>query len=149
MDGHRGLHHSPWYDGTRPVVKVGGVRRAASRQAWIERHGDPGDRAVLHTCSGGSGDKGCINVRHLRLGDDAENTRDRDDAGHTVVPMLRGEEHGNAKLTVDQVREIRRRYAPGANRHSTGNRAALAEEFGVAPSTIRDVVQRRRWKHVD
>ncbi|WP_309317384.1 hypothetical protein [Streptomyces salinarius] len=133
----------PWYDGTRPVVKVGGVRRSAARQAWIFRHGDPGERSVLHTCSGGSGDLGCVNVRHLRLGDDAENTRDREVAGRTVLPMVRGEEHGNAKLTVLDVREIRRLAAAGVSR------AEIAGQFPVSRGTVSKIVNRERWAWLD
>ena len=52
-----------------------------------------------------------------------------------------GEHHGMAKLTEDIVRQIRARYA-------RGNVKLLADEFGVAIGTVRDIYYRRRWKHV-
>ncbi|MDQ1018972.1 hypothetical protein [Streptomyces afghaniensis] len=133
----------PWYDGTRPVVKVDGVRRAASRQAWIERHGDPGGRAVLHSCSGGSGDLGCINVRHFYLGDEARNNLDRQEAGCTVLPEVRGEAHGQAKLTVRDVRQIRALAADGLPH------AVIAERFPVSRRTVTKIVGRQAWAWLD
>ncbi len=46
-----------------------------------------------------------------------------------------------AKLTVRQVQEIRARY-----RRRNGR--LLAEEYGVTPSTIHDIVQRKSWTWV-
>ncbi|MFD0208943.1 hypothetical protein ACFVH9_07385 [Streptomyces hirsutus] len=133
----------PWYDGTRPVVKVANVRRAAARQAWIERHGDPGDRSVLHSCSDGSGDQGCINVRHLYLGDEARNNRDRHEAGRTVLPDVRGEAHGQAKLGVRDVRQIRALAADGLSH------AVIAERFPVSRRTVTKIVGRQAWAWLD
>lgn len=133
----------PWYAGERCVVKVGGVRRTASRQAWIERYGDPGARLVLHTCSDGSGDSGCINVRHLRLGDDAENTRDKIQAGRQTTTRCLGEEHGQAKLTREEVREIRRLAAAGTTH------TAIAALMPVSRPTVSDIVRRRIWAWLD
>lgn len=133
----------PWYDGTRPVVKVGGVRRTASRQTWIYRYGDPGDRSVLHSCSNGSGELGCVNTRHLYLGTDAENTRDRMDAGRNNLPLCRGEEHGNAKLTVPDVREIRRLAAAGVSH------GAIAGQFPITRRSVTRIVNRERWGWLD
>jgi hypothetical protein len=133
----------PWYSGERCVVRVDGVRRTAARQAWIERYGDPGDRLVLHDCSDGSGDSGCINVRHLRLGNDADNNRDRNDAGRTVLPDVRGEAHGNAKLDREAVREIRDLAASGMSHD------AIAERYPVGRRTITNIVARQTWAWLD
>ena len=57
--------------------------------------------------------------------------------------MKLGEMHGRAKLTNEQVMEIRQRYAPKLiSMHK------LSKEYGVAKSTIRCVVTNRFWKHV-
>jgi DNA invertase Pin-like site-specific DNA recombinase len=55
----------------------------------------------------------------------------------------RGSTNGQAKLTEDDVREIRRLYA-------TGNftQRELALEFGIARSAIGKIVRRQAWKHV-
>lgn len=54
----------------------------------------------------------------------------------------RGEKHHGAKLTADQVVEIRQRFADG----ELGYR--LAAEYGVARSQISRIVNGRRWAHV-
>lgn len=129
----------PWYRGQRPVVKVHGVRRSAARQAWIERYGDPGPRSVLHSCSEGSGEDGCINVRHLYLGNDANNTQDRRAAGRTRTPDVRGESHGQAKLTDRDVRTIRSWAAQGRSHDD------IAKFFPVSRRTVSKIVSRQAW----
>lgn len=54
----------------------------------------------------------------------------------------RGEINGRAVLTEALVRELRKRVAAGETR------AVLAAEYGVTKQTIRDVSERRSWKHV-
>ena len=109
----------------------------ASRFVWIIRHGDPGEDQVLHTCNGGSGANGCINIRHLRLGDNSRNVLDRGDAGVKI-----GEDHHQSRLKAEQVRLIRQRAAAGETY------TALAIEYGVARQTVGDVVSRRTWRRL-
>ena len=52
----------------------------------------------------------------------------------------RGERHGNAKLTAEQVRAIRRDRAA----HDTAFRV-LAERFGISVSTVGRVLRRETW----
>jgi len=58
------------------------------------------------------------------------------------APPMRGSKNGGAKLTEEQVREIRMKFQP---RKYT--REMLAKEYNVKASTIKDVIL-RRWKHV-
>lgn len=51
-----------------------------------------------------------------------------------------GGSHGNAKLTLDQVSEIRLRYSAGGITYQD-----LADEFGVARCTIGAVVRNENW----
>jgi len=53
----------------------------------------------------------------------------------------KGELSPRAKLTVSQVKEIRKRY-------KWGNGKLLAAEFGVAHQTISEIITRRNWKHI-
>ena len=56
----------------------------------------------------------------------------------------RGEKHGRAKLTWEQVREIRRRYKwLGIGGDSS---YSLAREFGVTSSAILLIVKNKKWK---
>lgn len=56
-----------------------------------------------------------------------------------------GEDRYNATLTEDKIREIRKRYLPRDKKNSG---RALAKEFGVWPTMICAIIQRKRWKHV-
>lgn len=56
-----------------------------------------------------------------------------------------GEKSRTAKLTEDQVREIRARYVPG--KRGTGSKA-LAKEYGVHYRTIEQILRRETWKHI-
>lgn len=128
----------------RPMVKVDGVLTTAARAVWTLAHGDPGESHVLHTCHEGDGTVGCVSVRHLYLGDNADNTRDRVEAER----QARGEGHGGHILTEDEVRDIRRRHVPGTGPYNRGNSRDLAEEFRVAVTTIRNAVAGRSWSHM-
>jgi hypothetical protein len=112
----------------------------AARAVWTLAHGDPGDQHVLHRCNEGDGSHGCINVRHLYLGDNDDNTQDRLGAER----QARGEGHAMHVLTEAQVLAARRRHVPGR----AGNTRALAEEFGVAVTTMRNAVSRRSRRHL-
>src|SRR5690606_33753072 len=119
----------------RPAVEFNGVGMQASRAVWIIAHGDPGPREVLHSCNGGSGEHGCVNVRHLYVDTHARNMRDMVVSGRSP----RGEAHGQHKLTVEEVRQIRKR------RKERASLKAIAAEFGIAVTTVSNIVHRRRW----
>jgi len=53
-----------------------------------------------------------------------------------------GQDHHNAKVNEDQVREIRRRRASGELLSS------IAPDFGVTPTLISYIANRKTWKHV-
>ena len=54
----------------------------------------------------------------------------------------RGEQQRNAKLTGPEVLNIRERYARGEQSGS------IAKDFGVSPTSIREVTCGRTWKHI-
>lgn len=111
---------------------------SASRAVWFIAEGDPGEAWVLHTCSRGW--QGCVNRRHLYLGDAAQNSRDMVAAGNAAT-FNAGEGNGNSKLSAVQVVEIRQRYALGGIRQKD-----LAKEFGVGRSTVSEIVNQRLWR---
>jgi len=55
----------------------------------------------------------------------------------------RGERHHSAKLTKDQVIEIRRRYATKLT-----TMVSLAEEFKVSYISISAIIHRKTWRHL-
>lgn len=77
----------------------------------------------------------------------AENTKYSYDAGRIQKPIctnfVKGSKNGTAKLNEQKVKEIREKFKPYQY-----TRKMLALEYGVAESTIKDVIL-RRWKHVE
>jgi len=55
----------------------------------------------------------------------------------------KGERNGQAKLTADKVREIRRLDEMGVDRRQ------IADKFGISRHTVKHVVRRTRWGHID
>lgn len=60
----------------------------------------------------------------------------------TKMKMSKQRQGMNAKLTVSQVRDIRRLSNLGQTQ------ASLADQFGVSRSCIKDVVHRKTWRNV-
>jgi DNA-binding MarR family transcriptional regulator len=56
---------------------------------------------------------------------------------------LRGVRHRSAKLTEQDVLDIRARYAAGGIRMQD-----LADEYGVTKKTISVIVSRKKWTHI-
>jgi hypothetical protein len=123
----------------RAHTLLNGVGMSASRAAWIIAYGDPGDLFVLHKCNGGSGEHGCVNVRHLYLGTRWRNQQDAVVSGRIAF----GERHGRATLTEDDIRAIRAAYSSGS---ATG--AALALRYGVDKAHISRITKKKAWRRV-
>jgi hypothetical protein len=80
----------------------------------------------------------CQNVQHMLLGTTKDNSQDRiEHFGHAD---MRGELHPRAKLTQDDVEQIRASYIRGLVLQ-----ADLAAEFGVTSATISSIICRRSW----
>jgi len=92
---------------------------------------------VCHTCD----NRKCVNPSHLFLGSVADNNRDREAKGRGNQP--KGEKHRDAKLTEQQVREIRIKYANGGI-----SLRQLALEYGINFGTVGKIISRKLWKHI-
>ncbi len=77
----------------------------------------------------------CAEV-NLRWGTAAENARDRDRHGRTV----RGTSHGLTTLAEKDIVAIRTSAAP---------QRQIARQFGVSQSTVRRILRREVWSHVE
>ena len=136
--------------GTRDSSGYGQLRNdegrivSTHRVAWMLEGGSiPDGLQVLHTCEdryerGDRTHRCCVNPRHLKLGTNADNVADRIRTGHEADHA--GEANGRAKLTVEDVRVIRRELAAGADM------AALAQRFGVTHGAIWFIDKGLTWR---
>lgn len=119
-------------------VRWAGRQTSTHRLAWeLARGPIPAGLCVLHRCDVPA----CCNPTHLFLGTRGDNNRDRDTKGRTARQA--GSAHGQAKLTEDQVREMR------ALRLVGWSLARLAARYDVNWRTISLIVNHKAWLHID
>lgn len=106
----------------------GQIGRAHRFSYELHRGAVPDGLLVLHDC----GNAACVNPAHLYVGTQLRNMQDRDRHGTTA----RGERAGRARLTAEQVAEIRMRYDLG-----TVSMQQLANEYGVGQTTVRSAIR--------
>jgi hypothetical protein len=105
----------------------------AHRVAWELAFGAcPRTLDVCHRCDVPA----CVNPAHLFLGTARDNVADMVSKGRDGFT---GERNPHARLTDDQVREIRTSTEPGR---------VIAKRLGVSCPTISEVRRRKLWKHV-
>lgn len=123
--GHRGA------DGYG-VVKIEGVNYRVHRLSWHATKGPiPDGMCVCHRCD----NRPCFDDAHLFLGTRAENNADKWRKGRAI--FLPGEKNGRAKITADQVRDIR------ADRRIL---AEIARSYGLGISQIHRIKTGERWR---
>lgn len=96
----------------------------------------PDDAVVCHKCDVPA----CVNPSHLFVGSPQDNVADKVAKNRQAY----GEKMGRAKLTEEQVREIKR-----ADYTQPGMKSSMAYRFGVTRKVVYDIRHGRRWKHVD
>jgi hypothetical protein len=113
------------------VHEVDGWRmRKAHRIAYQLAYGPiPEGVRVLHTCD----DPRCVNPEHLFLGTQTDNMRDMAAKGRGVY---------RARLTAEQVRTIRARYAAGGV-----TQRELGAEYGLTPMGIGHIIRHQTWRN--
>jgi len=93
-----------------------------------------GTKVLRHRCD----IRRCVHPEHLVLGTYKENSQDAAVRGR----MHPGEKHGNARLTRDAVRKIRKLREEGVSP------SAVAEQFGVDRRYVGQLERRERWAHI-
>lgn len=146
-------------------LQVDGHALLAHRIAYALAYAPPpNDMLVCHHCDNPT----CVRPDHLFLGTPLDNRTDcirkgrnptgdqhwarvKPDhlargaqSGACTMPERRprGEKHGMARLTIEQVRDIRRRFDCGESSHH------IALDYPVTQQNIISIIQRKTWKHI-
>ncbi len=96
----------------------------------------PDGMCVLHHCDNPQ----CVRPDHLFLGTPRDNSEDMIRKGRHSY----GEKRPLSVLTADQVREMRCLFAAGGV-----TKMALARRFKINHATVRAILARKAWKHVE
>lgn len=93
----------------------------------------PPELAVCHHCDV----RNCVRPDHLFLGTTADNQKDMEQKGRSLF----GEKNGRAKVTQEQVEEIRRLYAQGGI-----TQARIGYLFGITQNMVSKIILKQNWK---
>lgn len=120
------------------VKRFQGKNRGAHRVAYCLHYGVDIEAIsgleVRHKCD----NRACINPAHLELGTHSDNMVDMVARGRNP----RGERHGSATLSRNDVEFIRATYTPYSKEFGA---VAMARRFGVSTSSIQRIVRRKGW----
>lgn len=109
------------------------------RKVYAQAHGlsieDLDGWVIRHKCD----NPRCINPEHLEIGTHLDNERDKVERGR----ILKGHKHGCAKLTPEQVREIK---ATVIKHHPEFSISATARRFGVSDFAIANIINYGAWE---
>jgi hypothetical protein len=124
-------------------------REVAHRVAYKMEVGPiPEGHVVCHRCD----NPPCVRPSHLFVGTQKDNIQDCKAKGRMNPYKRHGEKNPRARLTREQVAEIRKLYVIGRYKPNQKNAPytskKLAKMFGVAASTIRLVTCGRNWAEV-
>lgn len=116
-------------EGTKKYIKH---RDKTHRLSWNMHNGAiPEGLCVLHKCDNPS----CVNPDHLFIGTKKQNSEDM----VAKQRNQRGEQRPLAKVTEEQVREIR------ASKESL---TKIGAKYGLAFQTVSQIKNRKTWRHV-
>lgn len=110
--------------------------RGAHIISWVIHNlKSTGGLLVCHSCDV----RHCVNPKHLWLGTDADNIRDRQSKDRGAY----GSKNGFAILTESDVSIIKQRYNSGENA------ARIADDYPVSYDTVHGITRGKSWRHVE
>ena len=127
---------TPYGYGQFAMINLGYKPMHASRSSWILHHKkDPGPGLlVCHTCDV----RPCVNPDHLFLGTHNDNKRDCVSKNR----QAQGARNAQSKLTVAEVREIKKLMAKNVTQYK------IAIQYNIHESQISAIKHGRTWRHV-
>lgn len=124
-----GRGYGQFWDGERRYI----AHRFAY-EWWFSRQ--LGELYCLHKCDNPK----CVNPFHLFVGTQSDNMQDMMSKGRRYQPNVSGENNGRAKLSVENVQEIRISLSLGCSINS------LANKYRVSWMTISRILTGEGWK---
>lgn len=132
------LWTSSTYESGYGQFSIGHKKMGAHRFSYELHYGPlPDGMFALHKCDV----RACVNPNHLFAGTKADNSQDMVNKGRCRAP--KGEAVHTAKLTAEQVVEIRKSLADG-----THTQSELAKHYNVSYYTIHGIYTYTTWKHI-
>ena len=111
----------------------------AHRYSWELHFGKiPAGMLVCHRCD----NRKCVRPDHLFLGTPKDNMVDMSQKKRNIT----GSKHNFARLTQDQVKEIRELYRPFSKEL---NGRKLAQRFGISQQHVSQIITNKNWKRYD
>lgn len=98
------------------------------------------DETLIEMTVAALAEKYGVNPRHLLLGTQRDNIRDRHEKGRNGA--CRGDAAPWSSLTSDQVKTLRERFEAGEKR------ANLMAFFGISKSQMYRIVKHESWSHI-
>ena len=96
----------------------------------------PDGLEILHSCD----NPPCCNPKHLFLGTQRHNVIDMGNKDRRSGGSMPGEQHPQAKLTIEIARNIRKQYS-----QERISQRKLAKLYNVCQTTIADIVLNKSW----
>lgn len=127
--------------GGYPLISLNdkGKRKYAHRLSYELHKGQiPNGMMVCHSCDV----RACVNPNHLFVGTGKENSDDRDRKGRGIFHGAPGERNRKARLTAEDVTNIRRMRKEGFSVHY------LADLYKITSGYVWNLCSRNAWKHI-
>lgn len=132
--------------------RINNRTHTATRVAYLLHNKELPELMICHKCDNPL----CCNPRHLFAATQKENIRDMIDKGRhshgdshrALMKPKRGSQHGMAKLTEEQVAEIKKLYATKPSRRTGILQEDLAKMFNVSRAAISSIIRNRKWRHL-